>query len=218
MTDTCPVRDDHVHCAHWYDGDPCCACQDPTGPDPAPKPPVWLLDIDGVINACTPKPDPNVWPRNQWCRQEVNGFDILAAQPVLDFITEVHTGSHAEIRWHTTWQHDAQKVADAFNLPTLPVQDCPEFATRHATDLWFKLPAAERVVMQEARALVWTDDDISYARSSEMAAFNLMRQGQRILTICPSPYTGLTPKHLRLIREFLNMPAPAAAQPHSKAA
>jgi hypothetical protein len=167
--------------------------------------PVWLLDIDGVINACTRNPDKNVWPADQWRRDQVNGYPILIAQPVLDFITRVHEEERAEIRWHTTWQKDAVLIEKAFGLPSLPVQDCPEFADRrYDRDRWFKLPAAERVVMQEGRALVWTDDDIEYSISGKDAgALGVMRQAQRILAISPSDMTGLTPKHLRLIDEFL---------------
>jgi hypothetical protein len=166
--------------------------------------PVWLLDVDGVINACTLRPDPNVWPEDQWRREKVHGFWITAAQPVLDFITRVHKDGLAEIRWHTTWQRDAALIEEAFGLPPLPVQDCPEFATAHTSERWWKLPAAERVVMEEGRALVWTDDDIDYSISGKDAgALGVMRQARRILAISPSDRTGLTPKHLRRIDEFL---------------
>jgi len=166
--------------------------------------PVWLLDIDGVINACTRNPDKNVWPADQWRRDRVNGYPILVAQPVLDFVTRVHKDGLAEVRWHTTWQKDAALIEEAFGLPSLPVQDCPEFATAHTSERWWKLPAAERLVMEEGRALVWTDDDIDYSISGKDAgALGVMRQAQRILAISPSDMTGLTPKHLRQIDEFL---------------
>jgi len=166
--------------------------------------PVWLLDIDGVINACTRKPDPNVWPKDAWRSQKVNGFPITCAVPVLDFIHRIHREGVAEIRWHTTWQKDSALIEQAFGLPHLPVQDCPEFDTRYASDRWFKLPAAERVVMKDGRDLIWTDDDLGYCKGGDdWVTLEYMREERRILTIAPSDNTGLTPKHLRRIDEFL---------------
>lgn len=175
--------------------------------------PVWLLDIDGVVNACTRNPDPTVWPVDRWKRERVHGFWILAAQPVLDFIIRAHGDGRAEIRWHTTWQKDAALIEEAFGLPSLPVQECPEFETAHTSERWWKLPAAERVVMEECRALVWTDDDITWSVCGKDAgALGRMRQAHRVLTISPSDATGLTQKHLRQIAEFLGKESLAVAR------
>jgi hypothetical protein len=45
---------------------------------------------------------------------------------VVNFLTGVHEEGRAEIRWHTTWQHDAQNLADLVGLPKFPVADAPE--------------------------------------------------------------------------------------------
>lgn len=166
--------------------------------------PVWLLDIDGVINACTRKPDTSVWPADAWEAKKVNGYPILCARPVLDFIVAVHKDGRAEVRWHTTWQKDAALIEQAFGLPSLPVQDCPEFNTRYEIDHWFKLPAAERVVMKEGRELIWTDDDLGYCKGGDdWVTLQYMKDERRVLTIAPHDNTGLTPKHLHRIDEFL---------------
>ncbi|MBF9129495.1 hypothetical protein I0C86_11020 [Plantactinospora sp. S1510] len=95
-------------------------------------PPVWLLDIDGVLNAVTKTPDPNVWPLDQWSRGEASDgeteWPILFARPVADFIRQVHEEGRAEIRWHTTWQQEAGAVGKLLDLPTFPVQPSPEWA------------------------------------------------------------------------------------------
>ncbi len=173
-----------------------------------PARPVWLLDIDGVINAWFRGVDPptHIWPQEQWIRVEVDGFTLWAARPVLDFISEVHRRRKAEIRWHTTWQHDAEKVGTAFGLPHFWVQDAvKEFANQAEMLLrgkWWKLPAAWRVVGQEQRPLVWTDDDIVDLNDRETTS--LTRAGKTLL-IAPTPAYGLTRSQLDRIAEFLGM-------------
>ncbi len=172
------------------------------------RPPVWLLDIDGVINACTKNPDRSVWPADQWHRNPARGGDrvwpILYAQPVIDFIAGVHAAGRAEIRWHTTWQEYAQNLAEAVGLPTFPVQDAPEYRTwdRGRAAGWWKLPAARRVLVDEGRPLVWTDDDITWELVRERR--DEFRALGSALLIAPSDLTGLTPKHLHQIGEFLD--------------
>jgi hypothetical protein len=174
------------------------------------KVPVWLLDIDGVLNAATRKPDRNVWPRDQWRPLRVHIRDVslpvLVAEPVLEFIRRVHDEQRAEIRWHTTWQHDAAALEAACDLPHFPVQPCPEYndAGWHRAKRWFKLAAAERVLMHECRDLLWTDDDLTWELRRDGRAVELMRQVARVELIAPSELTGLTPKHLRRIGKFLD--------------
>ena len=180
------------------------------------SPPVWLLDIDGVINAISKKPDRSVWPAHQWITGTANAdgtdWPILAAQPVIDFIRDVHETGRAEVRWHTTWQHDAHNLAKLLDLPEFPVQDCPEFGERRqglagaawtpTRAGWWKLPAAERVVGEEGRALVWTDDDANTGLRDAGGPEALARFAPT-LVVCPREHLGLTPKHLRAIDEFL---------------
>jgi hypothetical protein len=160
--------------------------------------PVWLLDIDGVINAATRgKPPTHAWPATDWIDTRAKTWRILAARPVLDFIRTVHEKGMAEIRWHTTWQHDAQLLADALDLPTFSVQHAPEFDELRAG--WWKLPAAHRA-LDEGRGLVWTDDDIAVEVSDvELASFAMA--GAVVLT--PPVRTGLCPRHLEQIDTYL---------------
>jgi hypothetical protein len=174
--------------------------------------PVWLLDVDGVLNAIATQPDRTVWPADQWLRTtaEAQGSDwpILAARPVLDLIREVHEQGLAEVRWHTTWQQHAVKtLAPALDLPEFPVQDDLGAVDGYFDDesgtvryRWWKRPAAEHVVQVEGRRLIWTDDDISTHRSQLDAL-------AEHLLIAPQTRLGLTPRHLRQIREHLDMEA-----------
>src|SRR5262245_14536015 len=107
--------------------------------------PVWLLDIDGVINALDhPGPPTRAWPAFCWRCVEAESahqirWPIVAAQPVLDFIALVHTGGLADIRWHTSWQGFANNVSRELGLPEFPLQSAPEF-DEPLSFTWWKLP------------------------------------------------------------------------------
>ncbi|MFK3983878.1 hypothetical protein ACI2K4_26290 [Micromonospora sp. NPDC050397] len=183
--------------------------------------PVWLLDVDGVVNAISRRPDRSVWPRDRWVSGTAVSagieWPILAAQPVLDFIREVHERGRAEVRWHTTWQHDALHLAELLGLPTFATQEAPEFAEREqglagAAPVsvgrgWWKYPAAERVVRDERRPLVWTDDDATWELRGHDNGEELARLAPTLI-VSPPAHTGLTPKHLRNIDAFLAIQAP----------
>lgn len=164
---------------------------------------VWLLDIDGVINAATRRPPTHAWPESDWIDTKASDakrqWRILAAQPVLDFIRAVHDDERAEIRWHTTWQHHAQEVADVLGLPTFPVQEAPEYANAHHLVGWWKLPAAHRV-LRAGHRLVWTDDDAVDLHRTERTE---LEAAGPVLVVSPSAQTGLCRRHLADIDAFL---------------
>lgn len=178
--------------------------------------PVWLLDIDGVINAATLKPDPHVYPPGSWQEGHAvsNGrrWHIWWSRPVIDFINVVHASGRAEIRWHTTWQHEAQAVADLVGLPEFPVADAPEFLTgsqeaararlEDRPEVWWKVGAAERVVLDEKRPLIWTDDDIGDGLAR--ARHSIFHENDSVLLVCPPLRVGLTPRNLLGIGKFLD--------------
>jgi hypothetical protein len=170
---------------------------------------VWLLDIDGVINAASRRPPTHAWPEADWIDTKASDakrqWRILAPRPVLDYIRAVHEGQLADIRWHTTWQHHAQQVAAALDLPTFPVQEAPEYIEAPHIAGWWKLPAALRL-LEAGHRLLWTDDDaidLHRTERSELAAAG------SILIASPDPQTGLCRRHLRDIDTFLTAAADA---------
>jgi hypothetical protein len=177
--------------------------------------PVWLLDVDGVVNAASEKPNTAAWSAAEWCAGDavVRGrtMRILWAQPVVDFIRLVHESARAEVRWHSTWQHDVRALEELVGLPRLTVAVAPEFASRDSTPEWWKLAAAERVVRCERRALVWADDDLAYSgigSGLDGVKARLMPHAP-VLLVCPSSGTGLTARDLDSVNGFLNLYAPA---------
>jgi hypothetical protein len=170
--------------------------------------PLWLLDIDGVVNALSYAPVAAIWPRSQWLQRTITTpvegrgiltLPILAAQAVLDFVTRVHEQGLAEIRWHSTWRDSAVTAfAPVMGLPTsIPISVAPEWSQR-PHERWWKLGAAERA-LAEGRRLVWTDDDIPVYLGERSA----VSPDGRSLLIGPEPAFGLTAPHLAQIEAFL---------------
>jgi hypothetical protein len=182
-------------------------------------PPVWLLDIDGVLNAISTVANPDVWPADRWVRAEAAcagvRWPLLAARPVLDFVRRVHRAGRAEIRWHTTWQAEAAAVSRALGLPDFPVQPAPEFDSWQRQRLggaapvgatWWKLPAAERVVDDEGRALLWTDDDTEAQLGPVVEEVHPLYTRPDVLLVVPRTEVGLSPMDLLAIDAFLGQP------------
>lgn len=168
--------------------------------------PIWLLDIDGVLNALARKPDPQVWPKGVWVTQAVENrtgiYTITISQSVIDFINEIDNARLVDIVWHTTWQAEANNVANLFGLNRFPIWPAPEYGESlgYRTDLswsWWKAPGFQRA-LDTRRPVIWTDDDISLVDQRKFA-------GQKqALVIAPNSALGLAPKHLRAISGYID--------------
>lgn len=176
-----------------------------------PAKPVWLLDIDGVINALARGPVERSWPADCWVQRVVTAdipnagrmvLPIFAAQPVLDFVARVVASGLADVVWHSTWRAAAvTDLAPMLNLPAIPISIAPEW-TERPERLWWKLPAAQRVVAS-GRPLVWTDDDIAVL-PDQIADLDARPD---TLLISPDPNAGLTAAHLDAIADFVGLDA-----------
>lgn len=155
--------------------------------------PIWLLDVDGVLNAiCHPSRPPRVWERWESGTAVAAGerFVITFAPELMAGIRELHESGRVEIRWLTTWAHDANRsLRQLLELPEFPVAGEPDYA-----GAWWKLPCAVRAA-GEKRPLIWTDDDLDYSDTARRWAADL-----GTLTIAPDPAVGLTPADLDAIR------------------
>lgn len=176
--------------------------------------PVWLLDVDGVINAC---PDvgekfyPSTFPAETW--NLVWGtalhkqYPIRFSTEVIDTINEL--SERAEIRWHTTWQADAPALGELLGLKTFDVVDTSAYFRQKFSGYintspfkWWKMQAGLEVVNKENRPLIWTDDDLGFEwrRVLETDATNA------VSTCLIQPYTetGLTREDLTSIEQFIS--------------
>lgn len=157
--------------------------------------PVWLLDVDGVINAT--RPGWGAAPRKAHAYSGGVEWTIRWAPALLDRIRQVHRDGLAEIRWCTTWCCDADQLERLFGLPTLGREWTGELHGAAAAEA--KRAAAVNVV-EAGRRLVWTDD--TEVPSSGDLYDKLTADGRGLL-IAPKPSRGLRPADMDAIELFL---------------
>lgn len=175
-----------------------------------PQRPIWLLDVDGVINTNRPT---KAWPAEQWVTGHAVAdyihWPIAAAQPVLDFIACAHTRARANIFWHSTWNENISQLNAVLQLPELPTySSLAEFrAYRRGRTYgqWWKIHGALHAVEQEKAPLLWTDDDTyDDLMLPPSARTRLTSAGPDVLIISPDPSSGLTTEDLETINRFLD--------------
>lgn len=180
--------------------------------------PVLLLDIDGVINSLLKKPPAHAWASHDWNAAEYTflGTDwpLLWSTPVIEWLNSL--GDRVEVRWHTTWQHEASAFAKIVGLPLdWPVAVSPEFDLAHSNwsefaksqimarrSTWWKYAAGERVLTDEQRHLLWIDDDLEL-KTPRGQRRHLAGLGPKVCLISPDGHTGITRKHMLQVESFL---------------
>lgn len=168
---------------------------------------MWLLDVDGVINALgTGDSYRKAWPDGEWVSTRLSSepgsqeYRFCTVKRVAEFICGVHGEGLAEIRWHTTWQNGARRVEGLLGLPEFGIQEAEEYTTGGVRGTWWKLPAARRVLEEENRPLLWTDDDFDVELKVADWHWFTMR-GACLLR--PESRYGLSPDNLNDIYEWL---------------
>jgi hypothetical protein len=189
-----------------------------THPDPVR--PLWLLDVDGVLNAVAKRPDRGVWRDWQHGQATADGVEwpIWFSPTVTGTIARLHENGVAEVRWLTTWGANANgRLRELFGMPELAVAgEPPQVSGDHGAGshgeavaragaepverAWWKLEAVQRIVSGEPeRPVIWTDDDLDGERD---AVSWVERHVPRRLLLSPRPAIGLTPRQLRAIRSY----------------
>jgi hypothetical protein len=170
------------------------------------EPPVWLLDVDGVLNAVTTHPDQQVWPDWRRVFAAANGvsWPIWFSPSVTATVTGLHEAGLADVRWLTTWGDDANgELRRRLELPRLTVSGRGGVFAADGLDWWKFAVVRALHRAQPDRRLIWTDDDLRYL--PEVQAW--MQANTRSLVIAPRPDHGLTPDQLDEIRRFCADPA-----------
>ncbi len=195
--------------------------------------PLWLLDVDGVLNAVALEPDHQVWPR--WRRgvartdRRTRAWPIQWAPDVIEHLLGWHGQGRVEIAWLTTWGAYANdELATLLGLPRLPVAGAPpsrvppssqsaaagwgvgthaEVAGADAADpltgRWWKFDVLRRLHATDPGRPIVWTDD---DLAVEPAVTAWMRTHTTSLLIAPDPRCGLIPRHLEAIDRFLPPP------------
>ncbi len=163
--------------------------------------PIWLLDVDGVLNAVTREPDRRVWKdyRSGWATARQQRWPITWSPTVVTAICDLHTRRAVEVLWLTTWEDDANgDLIDLLGLPRLPIAGRATDSRRMLSG-WWKLDVAQRIQrLDPDRRILWTDDDLGYERT----ASRWIRGAG--LGISPGTAHGLDSADLHRISRFLD--------------
>lgn len=176
--------------------------------------PMWLLDVDGVINSIG---RPATGTAHRSVDLVVQEWPVVVwYQPdIVDRINALHRAGRAHVAWLTTWDHEAADVlAPAIGLDDFPIVTEPPgtYAKHPGSRLghtWWKLAAAHAELARAPRpALIWTDDEIS---DDVRAATKARWPELPTLMLRPLEMPGLTPEHLDRIEDFLSSIRPGTA-------
>ena len=161
--------------------------------------PVWLLDVDGVVN--TIRPGWGAAPRRSlvWSGADNTSYLLRWSPLLVDRIRALHTGGTVEVRWCTTWCPEAERLERLWRLPVLG-RSLEADPMPRGSGCWpLKRYAARSVLAGEGRRLIWTDDDALPPPGPERD--ELTADG-RALLIAPRANRGLQPADLHLIEKF----------------
>ncbi len=123
--------------------------------------PIWLLDVDGVVNAFD-ETRPVLGDWDDWQTFTACGFPMRYSPAMTSRIRTLHETGQVEVRWLTTWGRKANTDLKPFGLPEFEVAAEQPFHERLS---WWKLPVAQEL-FAHGNAIIWTDDDIRYSSSA----------------------------------------------------
>ena len=154
-------------------------------------PPVWLLDVDGVINVR--RPGWGAAPFHGVAYTGDIGWRLRWAPALTARIRRLHRDGVLEVRWCSTWCSWPDELARVLRMPGIDLAFGDVVDTSAA-----KLGAAHEV-LHSGRRLVWTDD-VEVPLGGLL--FDELTADGRALLIRPDPRSGLTPAHLAAIEAF----------------
>jgi hypothetical protein len=157
-------------------------------------PPIWLLDVDGVINAT--KPGWGAAPRKATAYAAGTGWTMRWAPALIDRIHQLRTAGLVEIHWCTTWCAYADQLERMWHLPPLTRAFTEDINGEEASQA--KLAAARRVIA-DGRRLIWTDD-VEVPKSGPL--HDELTADGRALLIRPGGRRGLQSADLDAIELF----------------
>jgi hypothetical protein len=162
----------------------------------ATEPAVWLLDVDGVVNA--DRPGWAMAPYRRWVYAD-GEYRLRWAPKLLQRIRALVHASAVDLRWCTTWCPWAHVLEAAWGLPELPRALTAEQCDRSPGQVDTAKVAAARAVRAAGRRLIWTDDTAVPRVGPILRELTAGGQG---LLIAPASRFGLLPEHMDQIEAF----------------
>ena len=167
------------------------------------RPPLLLLDVDGVLNAMRWELPPG------WQRGVFNGY-VLSWDPTITArLRGLHESGRVEVQWLTTWAENADRLlAEPLGLPrglrersggrARPTGFSGRLGGQSG---WWKLAAARQAAEEEpGRRIVWIDDDLAEQADDTRA---WLADHPNVLVVAPDLFAGLTHAHLDDIEAWL---------------
>jgi len=156
--------------------------------------PVFLLDVDGVINA--KRPGWGAAPRRGFAYAKAYQWRMRWAPALIDRIRGIHTSGAADVVWCTTWCPWADQLERLFRLPVLGRAFAHELAP--GPEGWADKRAAARDLVAAGAPLVWADDE---AIPDPYLCGDY--PPDRALLVRPDPRRGLQPTDMDAIDTWL---------------
>lgn len=170
-----------------------------------PDVPVWLLDVDGVLNASS-RPGWHAQPTRRYAYAGGHEFKFRWAPSLIDALHALIRSDLVEVRWATSWINDIGQVNRLLTMPLdLPLAFALPTDLRPATDaLHDAAEDAKRTaaldIARAGRRLLWTDDEAIFPIGTSERD-ELITAGA--LLIEPDARRGLQPEHIEAIRTWL---------------
>ncbi len=160
--------------------------------------PVWLLDVDGVINAN--RPGWSAAPKSRGVALSNGLYAKVKWEPrLISVIRGLHFSGSVDIRWATSWVSYSPELEGLLLLPPLPLAFTDAV---YAGLTKAKIDAALHVVEVDKRPLIWTDDEVIDALDADTRD-RLVNSGVPTLLISPKSNRGLRPDDVDAITAFI---------------
>lgn len=174
-------------------------------------------DIDGCLNA---EYNARAWRtaedvgsvgagyQRTWVHPEFDDFGVRKGTSMIKYRMEWNERLIAalnelpvEFVWTTTWRADALKVGTAMKLLHEPQRILhPLNGQTTFPSLDWKYEAIRDEQEREPSPFIWVDDEIW---NLPIPALDFMEQNLGGLLIAPDPNLGLTPKHISMMRNYI---------------
>lgn len=159
---------------------------------------LWLMDVDGVLNAVGARPPRLAGHWTEWKRTRANAYSIQYSPQLIARVQGLVDEGLVEVQWLTTWWNEIGHLPFT-GWHHWTVANSKEEFLDNIGGAWWKLPVAQRVY-EPGRKMVWTDDDL---RTDAEALDWVDANKPYVLDVAPQPTLGLTPEHLDTIERFL---------------